>query len=212
MSQALTTTNGNRHAISCRVSGACRVGREVTRPGPSPDPDEEISSIRLLRRCGSWLHTPDLDRDPWAGQRALPEQIRKPLPVETLALATTAQPFIPGSLRGFDEPQKILRIATDAEVIAVASQASTERGVLGLDRLMPVATTPIVDGLFGPSEACPPCLAPHPPVTFTGTCPVERKSQKVEGGRTFPTLLRLWRTPKGQQSGFVRVQGQSEAP
>jgi hypothetical protein len=34
----------------------CRVGREVTRPGPSPDPDEEISSIRLFRRCGSWLH------------------------------------------------------------------------------------------------------------------------------------------------------------
>jgi hypothetical protein len=103
-------------------------------------------------------------------------------------------------------------MATDAEVIAVASQASTERGVLCLDRLMPVATTPVVDGLFGPSEACPPCLAPHPPVTLTGTCPIERKSQKVEGGRPFPTLWCLWRTPKGPQPGFVRVQGQSEAP
>ena len=34
----------------------CRVGREVTRPGPSPDPDKEISTIRLFRRCGSWLY------------------------------------------------------------------------------------------------------------------------------------------------------------
>src|SRR5262249_52109933 len=34
----------------------CRVGREVTRPGPSPDPDKEISTIRLFHRCGSWLY------------------------------------------------------------------------------------------------------------------------------------------------------------
>jgi hypothetical protein len=36
--------------------GACRVGREVTRPGPSPEPDERMSRIRLFRRCGSWLY------------------------------------------------------------------------------------------------------------------------------------------------------------
>ena len=29
--------------------GRCRVGREVAHPGPSPDPDEEISTIRLFR-------------------------------------------------------------------------------------------------------------------------------------------------------------------
>ena len=34
----------------------CRVGREVSHPGPSPDPDKEISTIRLFRRCGSWLY------------------------------------------------------------------------------------------------------------------------------------------------------------
>jgi hypothetical protein len=27
----------------------CRVGREVSHPGPSPDPDKEISTIRLFR-------------------------------------------------------------------------------------------------------------------------------------------------------------------
>jgi len=52
----------------------------------------------------------------------------------------------------------------DAEVVAVASQPSTERGVLCLTRLMPVASAPIVDGLFGPSQARPPRLAPQPPV------------------------------------------------
>ena len=29
--------------------GRCRVGREVSHPGPSPDPDKEISTIRLFR-------------------------------------------------------------------------------------------------------------------------------------------------------------------
>jgi hypothetical protein len=33
----------------------CRVGREVAHPGPSPDPDERISRIRLFRRCDAWL-------------------------------------------------------------------------------------------------------------------------------------------------------------
>jgi hypothetical protein len=32
----------------------CRVGREVAHPGPSPDPDKEISTIRLFRCCDSW--------------------------------------------------------------------------------------------------------------------------------------------------------------
>ena len=32
---------------------ACRVGRAVAHPGPSPDPDKEISTIRLFRRI--WL-------------------------------------------------------------------------------------------------------------------------------------------------------------
>src|SRR4029453_18989600 len=52
--------------------GRCRVGREVSRPGPSPDPDKEISTIRLFRRCDSWLHPPNPDRDPWGGRRPPP--------------------------------------------------------------------------------------------------------------------------------------------
>jgi hypothetical protein len=94
----------------------------------------------------------------------------------------------------------------------VTSQAPLERGVLSLDRQRPMATAPGVDGLFRPSQARLPCLAPHPPVPLAGPPPVEGEPYKVTGGRTLPTLLRLWRTPKRQQTGLVRVEGQSEAP
>jgi hypothetical protein len=46
----------NRRAIHEKVR--CRVGRAVTQPGPSPDPDERISRIRLLRRCALWQRVP----------------------------------------------------------------------------------------------------------------------------------------------------------
>ena len=130
---------------------------------------QEISTIRLFRRCDSWLHTPDPDRDPWAGKRHLSEEIREPLPIETLALAATTQPLVPRPLRCFDEPQETPKVATHAEVVEVASQTSPERGVLCLNRLMPMASTPVVDGLLGPSQARPPRLAPHPPVTLCGS-------------------------------------------
>ena len=94
----------------------------------------------------------------------------------------------------------------------MASHALTERGVLCLDRLVPMATTPVVEGLLGPSEARPPCLAVHPPSTLPGPRPIAREAQKVEGGRTCPTLLPLRRTPKGQEPRLVRVEVQSETP
>jgi hypothetical protein len=75
-----------------------------------------------------------------------------------------------------------------------------------------MATAPLVEGRLCPSEARSPSLAPHPPVTLTSPSPVERKPDTVKGGRSFPALLRLGRTPKGQQPGLLRVQGQSEAP
>jgi hypothetical protein len=96
--------------------------------------------------------------------------------------------------------------------MAVAPQTSTERGVLLLHRPMPMATTPVVDGLLGPSEARPPCLAPHPPVTFPCARPIERAPQKVQGSRSFAPLRRLWRTPQGQPPRLGRVQGEAEAP
>jgi hypothetical protein len=94
----------------------------------------------------------------------------------------------------------------------VASQTSTERGVLGLHRRMPRASTPVVAGLLGPSQARPPRLAPHPPVPCTGTCPIQRAPQKVQGGGTLAMLWRLGRRPAGQHPRFGRGEGPSAAP
>jgi hypothetical protein len=94
----------------------------------------------------------------------------------------------------------------------VASHALPARGVLRLDRLVPMATTPVVEGLLGPSEARPPGRAVPPPSTLPGPRPRAREAQKVEGGRTCPTLLPLRRTPKGHKPRLVRVEGQSETP
>ena len=43
---------GGLQGARSRGAGAkvlCRVGRAVTHPGPSPDPDKEMSTIRLFR-------------------------------------------------------------------------------------------------------------------------------------------------------------------
>ncbi len=44
----LGDSRGYAHGMAARKP-LCRVGWAVARPSPSPDPDEEISSIRLLR-------------------------------------------------------------------------------------------------------------------------------------------------------------------
>jgi hypothetical protein len=94
----------------------------------------------------------------------------------------------------------------------VASHALPARGVLRLDRLVPMATTPVVEGLLGPSKARPPSRAVPPPSTLPGPRPRARAAHKVEGGRTCRTLLPLRRTPKGHKPRLVRVEGQSETP
>src|SRR5918999_4213073 len=191
---------------------SCRVGREVTRPDPSPEPYWEITTIRLLRRCGSWLPTPYLDCDSRSGERPPSQHIRESLPRQTLSLTSTAKPFVPGPLRRFDEQLKTMIVAADAKVVEVTFSASLERGVLILDREMPIATAPLVDGRLRPSQTRPPSLAPHLPVTSPSPPPIEGEPQKVKGRRTFTALLRLWRAPKRQQPCLVRVQGQSKAP
>jgi hypothetical protein len=94
----------------------------------------------------------------------------------------------------------------------VAAPTSTERGGLGLNRLMPMASTPVGEGLRGPSQARPPRLAPQPPVLWAGTRPRERASQTGQGGRPWPALLGLRRTPTGPPPRLVRGQGPSAAP
>jgi hypothetical protein len=104
-----------------------------------------------------------------------------------------------------------LRVAIDAEVVEVAVQTSTQSGVLSLDREMPVAATPIADGHFGLCQTATPRLAPQSPATSSRPRPIERESQEVKGGWTFPALLPVRRPPKRQQARFLRMKGQAKA-
>src|SRR4051794_26499330 len=101
-------------------------------------------------------------------------------------LATTAEPLEPSPLRFLDEHQQTAKVAADAEVVEVASDARRERGMLRLDRQVSMASTPFGDVLYCPSQPRMPGLAHHPPSAAPGTPPVQREPEEVEGGRAFP--------------------------
>ncbi len=83
--------------------------------------------------------------------------------------------------------------------------------MLRLYREVPIASTPLGDGLLRPSQARMPGLTPHHPPTTAGSTPIKREPEEVEGARTFPAPLpRPW-ARKRNQAGLVRVQGQSVA-
>ena len=63
------------------------------------------------------------------------------LPCETRSIASTAKPFDPVPLRGFDQWHQAAVITTYTEVVEVSLYASAERGVLHSNRLMSMATT-----------------------------------------------------------------------
>src|SRR6266542_4756383 len=70
----------------------------------------------------------------------------------------TAEPSVPTPLRLFDEQHQTAEVAADAEVVEVTHRPPRERDVLRLDRLMSIASTPIVDGELpvedAPSGSC----------------------------------------------------------
>ena len=132
-------------------------------PGPSPDPDLEISTIRLLRWCGSWLRSPDPHADLRCGQGVALQERRVPLPRETRSVASTAKPLEPVALRRFDQWHQIAVVATDAEVVEVPLNASRKRGVLHCDRVVSMASTPVGRDLDRSLQARGSGLAPHAP-------------------------------------------------
>ena len=53
--------------------------------------------------------------------------------------------------------------------------------MLRLNREMPIATTPLGDGLHCPSQARMPGLTHHHPTTPASSTPIEGEPEKVEG-------------------------------
>ena len=134
---------------------------------------------------------------------------REALPRHVLALASAAKPLEPRTLPRRDDELQTTKVAADAEVVEVPLKAPTQSEVLSPDRLMSMASTPVVDGLYRPSQARTASLARHPPATTTSSLPVESDPDEVESGRTFAAARRG--LPEGQQPRLVRMQGQSEA-
>src|SRR5271157_4863635 len=197
---------GSRPASSCRVARGSCPPRALSRSGLGNFCHPAPPWKRLMATA------PDSDRDPGTRERKLFEKISEPFPIETLALASAAEPLIPSPLRRHDDQQQTTKVPAHAEVVEVAPQASRERCMLNLYRKMSMVTTPIRDGLDRPSQARTPSLARDPPTSPTRSRPVEREPEEVEGGQTFPALLPRRRTPERQKPGLVRMQGQSEAP
>jgi len=100
-------------------------------------------------------------------------------------MATPAEPLEPRLLRFLDEQLQTTEIAADAEVVEVPPQPSRERGVLQLDRPVPMASTPVRNGLNRPSQPHTPSLAPHHPPPHPGSPHIEGEPENLEGAWTF---------------------------
>ena len=71
-----------------------------------------------------------------SGKREVAEKIREPFPDEALSLAPTAEPFVPGPLRLFEDEQQTSEVAAHREVVEVALDTPREPFVLNRDRNM----------------------------------------------------------------------------
>src|ERR1044071_8271881 len=101
-----------------------------------------------------------------------------------------------------------MHVSVHAEVVEVPCDASRERGVLLLDRLMSMASTPVGDGSYEPSEARCSCPDPwHPPSTPSLT-PVVREPEEVEGCVSLAVLLHPLRTSERHHAGFLGMEPQ----
>src|SRR5688500_17867686 len=93
-----TCERAKRSKVSLSLSdlGGCRVA-PAFRPGPSPDPDEEISTIRLFCRV-VLRFAPDQHSDLGLWQWVLREQLLEALPRHPRSLTPSVQPLPPCTL------------------------------------------------------------------------------------------------------------------
>ncbi len=103
-------------------------------------------------------------------------------------------------------------VVVDPEIVEVTPNSSNERLVLLGHRPMPLATTVVVDGHYGSSQARLSGLPGHVPAPPpAASAPIRRKPQKVEAPRTFPScLLQRW-SPEINESGLFRVKAQAKS-
>src|SRR6202142_2590373 len=103
-------------------------------------------------------------------------------------------------------------VAVDAKVAEVTLDAPRERGVLLLDRLLPMASAPLGGGRRGPAHGAPARrarLEARHPTARLSTAPMHRETQKVESCRALAARASRVGTPEGQQAGLFRMKAQS---
>jgi hypothetical protein len=92
----------------------------------------------------------------------------------------------------------------------VPVDASHERGVLLLDRQVPMASAPVGDGRDGPSQARPARLERRHPSASPSSPPIEGEPEEVEGRRSLAARLPRRRARERQEPGLVRMKAEPE--
>src|SRR5438445_6075491 len=87
---------------------------------------------------------PDFDDDTRGREREIPEQVIEPLPCESCPLTSAVEPLVPRATHVIDHRGQAPPVAVDAEVVEVALDTSPERGVLFLNRQVPMISAPVV--------------------------------------------------------------------
>jgi len=166
----------------------------------------EIATIRLHRWRDSWPSTPELDRDPRHGERVALQERIEPLPTEASPLAPSAKPLEPDAGYRPHQTSKASLIAIHSKVVEVSADPPHERGVLLLNRIVPVAPAVLGERAERSTLARTHGLAPHHPLAPAGLPPVVREPEEVESGRA-PSVLPLLGSGEGQKACFLGSSG-----
>ena len=178
---------------------------------PSSGMVNSYSRTTIVRGAEAEPHVPPAQLAGGVPQRGLRRRgvegesvaIREPLPREALALAPTAEPLVPGAPRLLEYQQQTTEVAADAEVVEVPAYTPAERGVLLLDRLVPVAPAEIGEGHLRPLQSRLSGPEALPPAPFPGLLPQQREAQKIEGPLFLPLAIPL--SGEAHHSGLLLI-------
>ncbi len=169
-----------------------RVGLGGCPPRPPTDPDLWDCHIRLFEsriRCGS-VNRMDHSR---ARQPVAVEKSLELGPVEIRSLRTPPQPLLPDPPGSLIEAMKRRIVARDAVVGIVAPKFSIYGLMLGVDFLVAMTATPVVQGARGATQATARRLSLDHPGAPAGPSPVVGETQKLKRPRTLSSS----RPPRG---------------
>jgi hypothetical protein len=84
----------------------------------------------------------------------------------------------------------------------------TERGVLVLEREVPVAPAPLTECVQETLDLCPAGLHAQVPSAPTASTPIQREAEEIAGTGAFPLHLTGLRPGERDQTGLLRVQSE----